>query len=452
MLTITISPKYLEEKSYVISVLFEEILGLKYELQTREDQTDYEISFNNKKLIIEDHFWNKMPGDLSYLSLTNIPQKIELGKNQFCVENDIPILFGSDKCTIDEAKSITCGIDVFASSFFFISRWEENVVTKRDKFNRFQAKESLAGKENLLHRPIVNEYTEMIWHMLTYLGFTEERKLSFFEFVATHDVDQPLRIINMKMLAKSFLKNIIIFKDFFGSMVDISTYFANKFTPKFDLGYSYEFLMNCSDQAGIKSIFNFQNSKKTKFDWGYNNNTKFMRNIFQLIKDAGHTFGFHPSYNSYNNPDLWRREYEELCEFTDSEIKFGRQHFLRFAVPDTWQIWDNNNLEYDATVGFPEREGFRCGTCSPFSAFNLLERKKLKIKEMPLILMEKTLMNYQKGVSVEEFIRKANLMVSICKKYKGKFVFLWHNSSFDRKKYTRDFYKKLLIHQVKDNN
>ena len=101
MLTITISPKYFAEKSYVISVIFDEILGLKYELQTREEQVNYEISFNNKKLIIEDHFWGKMSGDLSYLSPSNIPQRIELGKNQFCVECDIPILFGNDKCIIN---------------------------------------------------------------------------------------------------------------------------------------------------------------------------------------------------------------------------------------------------------------------------------------------------------------------------------------------------------------
>src|SRR3990172_2075164 len=299
MLYITTSPKYFEEKSYVISVLFDEILGLKYELQTREDQIDYEITFNNKKLIIEDHFWGKMSGGLSYLSLNNIPQRIELGKNQFCVEGDIPIFFGNDKCIIEEVKSITCGIDAFASAFFLLSRWEEYVIPKRDKFSRFQAKESLGGKANLLHRPLVNEYTEMIWNMLSYLEFPQERKLSHFEFVATHDVDQPLRLINMKMLAKSFLKNVFIFKDFLGSMVDISTYILNKFTPNFDIGYSYDFLMKCSDQAGIKSIFNFQNSNKTKFDWGYKNNTKFMKHIFQLIKDAGHTFGFHPSYHSY---------------------------------------------------------------------------------------------------------------------------------------------------------
>lgn len=438
------SPKYFEEKSYAISILFDEILGLKYELQTHEDQLDYEISFDDKKLIIEDHFFRKMSGDLSYLSETNIPQSLELGINKFCAESDIPIIFGCDKHIIVEQKSITCGIDVFASAFFLLSRWEEYVITKRDKFGRFQAKESLAVKENTLHRPLVNEYAEMIWNMLIYLEYQQERKYSNFEFVVTHDIDQPIRLINMKMLAKSFLKNVFIFKDILGGAIDISTYVANKFSPKFDIANSYDFLMKCSEQAGIKSIFNFQNSKKTKFDWGYKNNTKFMKNTFQLIKDSGHILGFHPSYYSYDNPVLWKREYEELCTITNSDIKIGRQHFLRFKIPNTWQIWEDNNLEYDLTLGFPERVGFRCGTCSPFSAFNLLDRKKLKIKEMPLIFMEKTLMNYQKGVSDEEFIEKANNMVSICKKYKGKFVFLWHNSSFDRKKYNRDFYKKLI--------
>ncbi len=444
MLIIKISPQYYQEKSYVISILFEEILGIDYKIEIASDQTDYLIIINDKKLIIEDHFFNKFSGDLSYLSISNVPKRIVYGKNPFTSEKDIPIIFGCEKFIYEDPKLITCGIDIFSSAFFLLTRWEEHVSLVRDKFDRFPAKASLLGKEDILHRPVVNEYVEMIREILKYMGYDQNRKQAEYEFIATHDIDQPIRLVNLKMLAKSVMKNLLVFKNILGAANDFFVYGLNKITPKYDVGNSYDFLIHCSEELGIKSVFNFQNSKKTKYDWGYSNTSVFMQNVFKKIKSSGHVIGFHPSYYSFNDPVLWKNEYENLCEITQTEIKMGRQHFLRFSNPTTWQIWEDNNLEYDFTLGFPEKEGFRCGTCSSYSVFNILTQKKLKLKESPLILMDVTLMGYQKGISNEEIIKKTNNLISTVKKYNGRFVFLWHNAIFDRKIYTHVFYKRLI--------
>ena len=73
-------------------------------------------------------------------------------------------------------KIIECGIDIFASSFFMLTRWEEYVNKIRDMHNRFPAYASLACKNNFLDRPIVNEYVEMLWNMLKFLGCKQEKK------------------------------------------------------------------------------------------------------------------------------------------------------------------------------------------------------------------------------------------------------------------------------------
>ena len=99
MLNIKISPKNFQEKSYIISILFEEILGVEYKIETADNQGNYLISFDNKKLIIEDHFFKNFSDDLSYLSISNVPQKISYGKNSFTSEKDIPIIFGHEKIT-----------------------------------------------------------------------------------------------------------------------------------------------------------------------------------------------------------------------------------------------------------------------------------------------------------------------------------------------------------------
>lgn len=58
--------------------------------------------------------------------------------------------------------------------------------------------------------------------------------------------------------------------------------------------------------------------------------------------------------------------------------------------------------------------------------FNILTRKKLKLKEKPLIVMDGSLLTQEKKTAplMKEKILELKQKV---KKYNGEFVFLWHN-------------------------
>jgi len=86
-------------------------------------------------------------------------------------------------------------------------------------------------------------------------------------------------------------------------------------------------------------------------------------------------------------------------------------------------------MKWDSTLTYPEKEGFRCGTCYGYSVFNILTRKKLKLKEVPLEVMEGSLVNYQ-NLPPEKAEKKIIKLMEKVKKYNGSFVLLWHNSSF----------------------
>ena len=86
-------------------------------------------------------------------------------------------------------ETLVCGIDIFASSFFMLSRWEEYLGMNNDGHGRFPGNQSLLGKNNLLHRPVVNEYVEMLWNMLVDLGYKGKRVYKEFQLSLTHDVD-----------------------------------------------------------------------------------------------------------------------------------------------------------------------------------------------------------------------------------------------------------------------
>ena len=80
------------------------------------------------------------------------------------------------------------------------------------------------------------------------------------------------------------------------------------------------------------------------------------------------------------------------------------------------------------------------------SVFNILTREKLRLKEKPLIVMDGSFVTYQPTISAEEMENKINELISKVKKYKGQFVFLWHNSSFNvaQWKSYQDIYERVL--------
>ena len=87
-------------------------------------------------------------------------------------------------------------------------------------------------------------------------------------------------------------------------------------------------------------------------------------------------------------------------------------------------------MEWDSTLGYADREGFRCGTCYAFPVFDVGARKPLRLRERPLVAMDATLVGYRKLDPEAAAASLAGLRAE-CKKYGGTFMLLWHNSNLD---------------------
>ena len=439
MIRINIPNNFFPERKYISDILFDEFLGLKYVINVNNGAKNYEIVLENtKKLIIKDSFFSNFEDGLGYLDKKNMPEKIKFLKNKFIIKKNIPVIYGDNQFNI-KGDEIICGIDIFASSFFMLTCWEEYVNKTRDLHNMFPATASLAYKYDFLNRPIVNEYVEMFWNMLKYLGCNQKRKEKKYELVLTHDVDNIFKWKNFGLFVRNIAGDIIKRKNASLVVENIRQYFGKNPYDMFD------FLMDLSEKNGVKSHFFFMSGGTSKFDNNYSINQPFVKKIREKIKSRGHLIGFHPSYNSYNYQKQWEEEYSNLSTEILQKVKIGRQHFLRFEIPTTWQIWEDNNMEWDSTLTYPEKEGFRCGTCYEYSVFNILNRKKLKLKELPLTVMEVTMVGHQN--LVPEIMEKRIIkLINNVKNYNGKFVLLWHNSNFNNelwKKY-KIVYEKII--------
>lgn len=439
MIKVTIPNNYLPERKYSVSVILEHILGLKIQITESDLVNDYILEFGSSSLTIKDSFFSKVGDD--YLSIENIPKSSHTLLNEYT--DRCELIFGEDVIHETGDNVLECHIDVFASTFFMLSRWEEACIVQKDNHGRTVEKEMFAVKHNLHHRPIVNEWVELLWKLLLNLGYNEKRKDHKYSLRITHDVDAVARYDSVKKLIHALGGDLILRKNPFLMFETLWQYLLVNLGLRRDNYDTTDWLMDISEEFKTKSHFYFIPSLPNEHDSRYDIQSSQLSRILENIENRNHVVGIHPSYNTFLKPSQFSIEVERLRNVAQN-VQEGRQHYLRFSNPETWDMWNENGLTIDSTVGFALNVGFRAGICQDYPVFNITKREKLNLIERPLVIMEGPLVNSYNGNA--ESLRIARQLVDECKKYNGEFVFLWHPENFNHRlwKSRTPLYRQIL--------
>ncbi|HMX36937.1 MAG TPA: hypothetical protein PKG89_06405, partial [Ferruginibacter sp.] len=79
--------------------------------------------------------------------------------------------------------------DIFAASFYLITRYEEYLPHRKDAYGRYAHENSLAFKENFLNLPLVNIWVKEFAKRLKEKFPTFNYQPSTFNFLPTYDID-----------------------------------------------------------------------------------------------------------------------------------------------------------------------------------------------------------------------------------------------------------------------
>lgn len=362
----------------------------------------------------------------------------------------IPMIYGEERIQQNtDSIDISTTLDVFGSAFFMLSRYEEAILQDRDDHERFPSTASVAYRANFLDRPIVDEYVEILWEWMSYLWPGLRRRSRASRILATCDLDsvfamngslaQTLRRIGGDLLKRhnpSLALNTLIA----GYQVRRGRYERDPHRSAID------WIMGANEDAGNRVAFNvIPLSTDQRWDSQEVLGSSRMRALLRSIHERGHEIGIHPGYNTSHDPRLFamsvlmlRRVLDE--EGIDQSILGGRQHYLRWEVPTTAQLWEDNGLDYDSTLGYADRPGFRCGTCREYSLYDLVNRRPYRLRERPLIVMDTPLFDRYVGIKSDEDIADSfKDYREKCLKLSGDFTFLWHNSGFEGKDFRKAY-------------
>jgi hypothetical protein len=426
MIKIFIHKDFENEKRYVFDFLFGEVFGLEYLIEAHPEQ-NYLIKYENHQVEINNSFFAKFSDDEKYyLNPENIPTKCCFDENDFYPEEKMPVIFGNNDFEKSE-QHIYTGNDIIAGIFFMLTLWEEiSLDTSRDVHNRFDENQGFLKKNKLHKRALVNEYADFLWNMMYATGFKIQKKERDYRVFLTHDIDFFARYDSfgkfIKALGGDLFKRFCL-KCFFRTLRD---YFGIKFKNIPDVFDKFDYFIDSAESLGLKSRFYFQPGKIGERDVYYDiDNPDVVKKINHIL-NRGHIVGVHPCYDSAVNSEYFAEGLSRIRNIY-SDIYEGRQHFLRFKNPDTWQIWEDNDLKIDGSIAYYSDIGFRAGTCFEYPVFNVVSREQLKLRERPLILMDTAI----KRVSVnnDNALEIAEQIINTVKKYEGDFVMVWHNSN-----------------------
>ncbi len=452
---------YGAERRYAVGVVIGDWLGLSYELEPGPSGTVTIRRPGAPGVVRLPDVLFATPADewLTPRSLPDLPLRVAASG----INGPLPILFGRSNgrsgnrdaspgspATPAEGQ-VDVPVDIFGSAFFLLTRYEELVIQDRDLHGRFPAASSILAKAGVLARPLLDEYVAGLADALREAWPALSLAPGRMQLQPGHDVDQPWAVYKQpaSAVARAIVGDLVRRREprtAIGRVRAIGP--AARGSVDGDPYDTFDFLMDVSEQSGLTSTFHFVARAGTgPFDVCYDLEDPPIRALLSRIARRGHAIGLHGDYESFRSGEALAHQLTRLrdtCRTLGIEQPTwgSRQHYLRFENPATWRALDAAGLDWDATVGFADRIGFRSGTSREHAVFDVLARRELRIRSRPLVAMDTTLSEYM-GVGSGLEAGAVSPLVDAARPHGGRPVILWHNNALTGA-VQRKHYRKLI--------
>lgn len=427
--------KITHRNKYIFNLIFKDTLGMDFvltaDLEEFKTHQGAKLSYTTNPVCDEVHFSSRHLLFESGITEQNIPT----------------FDHGGTKVFFATGKASALPFDVFAASFYLVTRYEEYLPHIRDEHDRFDAKDSLAFMNGFLQRPVVNVWIQWIRQIIQkrYVEITFRK--NNYEFVSTIDIDNAFayREKGFTRSIGGYLKSLSTLN--FGELTERTKVLLGLEKDPYD---TYEFQLEMLNKYKFRSVYFFLLG-----DYGVNDkNLPIESRKFQsLIKMLGDyaTVGIHPSYGSNKNKDQLKKEVERLSRVLHREVHDSRQHFLKLTLPETYRNLIDLDITDDYTMGFASQIGFRASICTPFNFYDLDMELETKLKVHPFAVMEGTL-KYYMNVEPEDAMTRIRPLIDEVKAVDGTFMSLWHNDTLNDKDIWRGWrsvYEEMVAYAIK---
>ncbi len=398
---------------YITSFIFNDLLQTAF--QITNDLQAFEASYT-VKLSYHQHYGRSLrivPG-------TNLLFEEDIKPLQIIVEKyeGFKVLFSTQT-----KETNVFPFDIFAASFYLLSRYEEYLPNDKDEYGRYYYKQSLAFRHGFLKEPLINIWVKYFAEWLQQHQSSFQYKLLAFKFISTYDVD-----IAYAYKGKGFLRNILhLSKSIFSAKLNLfkqqlNVLYGNTNDP-FD---HFHHLMKLDKKYYLRSTFFLLTIfNRSKYDKNIPVSHPLIKSLFKQLSTSN-TTGIHPSYKSGDDVNLLFKEKKSLEEVIQKKVNISRYHYLRFTLPQGYQRLIAAGFNDDYSMGYGQVNGFRASVASSFYWYDLQNDAATILRVHPFCFMDSTSIFHLRHEPTLAFAELQQLYDS-CMKAGGECITIFHN-------------------------
>jgi hypothetical protein len=195
------------------------------------------------------------------------------------------------------------------------------------------------------------------------------------------------------------------------------------------VGSAVRDLLDAEREAGLRSTWFVLCGSPSVSSWLHGDVTYALesasaRAVLEAVRAAGHEIGLHGSFGTALDGERLQAEHDRLARILGSPPGGIRQHFLRMRPGRTQDVALAAGFTYDATFGFPDRNGFRTGVADVLPAWRADGVSALDI--VPLVWMDRALSKYRRVEDPAVWIADGLELAATARELEGLWVGLWH--------------------------
>lgn len=354
--------------------------------------------------------------------------------------------WGHTKCFFSTSDKSSMPFDIFAATFYLLSRYEEYLPHVKDEYGRFLATESLAFNEGFLHQPVVDIWAYKFKAIL-------QEQFPDFEFPIKKYNIQPV----IDVPVAYYFKEKGLLRTFGGAVNDLFRLKLKQFYRRFQslAGFkrdpydTFKWIITKQKQNPNKFIVFFLIGEYSTYDKNININKKQFVSLIKYVADYCKV-GLKVSFLALDDKEMLKKEKRTLESTTNHPLEASRHSFSKLNLPESYRNLIELEIKQDFTMGYINHMGFRAGTCTPFHFYDLDYEVQTPLQINPFHCVDYALLKRHSLLDKKEDLLR---IIREVKNVNGTFVPIFHNYSFsdmDRWKGFRELFRMVLESEHED--
>ena len=327
------------------------------------------------------------------------------------------------KCFFATGDRSHLPFDIFAASFYLLSRYEEYLPHVSDDYGRFRATESLAYNHRFLNQPVVDIWAYKLRDVL-------KERFPEFQFPTRHYKIQPvIDVPTAFYFRKKGLLRIVG-----GTLNDIVHFRLKQLYQRYLilLGFNrdpydtFKWIITKQKQCEFKFMVLFLIGDYSTYDKNISTNKKEFVSLIKSVADYCDV-GIKASYFALDDSSILKKEKLKMEAIINTDLKAVRHSFSKLNLPTSYRNLVELEINEDYTMGYIDTLGFRAGTCTPFQFYDLDYEVQTPLKINPYHCLDFALLKYQSQLDKTEHLQK---LINEVKAVDGTFTAVFHNYTF----------------------